>query len=216
MKGREPTDRTPTQQRLEVLIKALGEAVQYVRSRVQYDNLDENAMAEVMRFLGQNHSRRLRTTERVDVGFSYVPSIYSTKGTVVFYDIGYRLIKDQMIQESILEENEKPLLFDGVMGWFHYYPGKGHDAAMNQALKNYAAANGAEALSTNFSVMRRRFNEFRPIAEAADALLMEFPSSSDRAYQSMFAQFFVYPGGRSTMDLRQRQIEALVPGFRVI
>lgn len=210
-------DRTPTKLKLKNLEDALDMATEYVCTHVQYRDLDENAMFEIMRFLGQNHSKKIK------VGFEgsatlkgsrlYEPSIYSIKSKVVFYDIAYKLIRKQLEKESDMPTEEKKLFFDAVMGKLWYDPGTAHDREMAQSLREYVSKYRVERLNSNFAKVKERFNQFRQTARTAEEQLTESLDPKDIAYVTMFTQFFAYFRGKSYMDFRQEQIMLLVRGF---
>jgi len=200
-------DRTPTLERLVQLKQSLDTFVAFIYQEVPISldtGLNKYAMIRVTEYMGINFSE-----ERPDSFEGYARATNGMLKDVDDYDIGYRLIKDQLGRELQLLPDEKRILLDGVMGWLFYNPGTKHDGEMNKILKQYVEQFGIDRLNNNFKKVYERFQLLSRTADEAQTQLSKKHShkSPELTYSTMFAQCFY------TLDYRKKIISGLVDGF---
>lgn len=203
-------NRTPTYERLILLARSLDEIVRDIKVNVPFARLDSHAMVEVMKYMGKNFSQVAGDSRT----FKPLPS-FGLSGDVVFYDIGYRLVKYQLEHDLRMRGNERRLLLDGIMGWLFYNPGTKHQEMMDSRVANYVFIYDAHRLSDNFKTLREMFGQFREQALHADDEVIELKNTKEQAFLNMFSQFFAYGGQKNYLDIRARQIARIVPEIKL-
>ena len=202
-------DRTPTYARLVSAVRSLEQTVQNIYANVPITNLDAHSMVEVLRYLDRDFEQPR------EHGQIYEPiKFFGLAGSVVSYDIGYKLIKDQLERDLVLPGHQKRFLLDGVIGWLFYNPGTKHQEVMDGVLCAYVFAYGLDDLNTHFPIVRDMFERFRTLSvEAEEEVLRTLQDPHEQTFFPIFSQFF-YSNKRSHLNRRAEQIAKIFPEFR--
>lgn len=198
-------DRTPTLRMFSGLKNALDETIVGLYLTIPITSLDKNSIINVTRYFGENFSKRIRYPN------IYVPvDRYYVNGKVVFYDIGYRLFKDELERMSALPEKEQRMFFDGLFGWLWYHAGRIHDKEMDKILKMYLTQFGMRRFDRNFALTYQRFKELDRIAREAETELDRHKDSKVKVYFTMFTQSTIPTLGKNYLDYRKEGIADII------
>lgn len=143
------------QPNLEQRIDTLDNIIDDINTQLKISNLDLKTMVKVMICIANQYQR-----ESINGPILNPPVSGTTPGLkVVYYDIGYRLIREQLEREWMAripkerrtkaEIRKMGMFLDGVLGWVVYNGGYEHRRMMDQALRIYIESEGASMFRKN-------------------------------------------------------------------
>jgi len=198
-------DRTPILEKLEKIKSSLDTWVNRIYQEVPFTSLDKDAILRIQKYMGINFSQK---STSYPTGYQPIDALFRPETGVVFYDIGYRLIKDQLEREHILPPDEKRMFYDGVMGWLFDNPGTKHEEKMNEVLLQYIERFGIDRLNRNFEQFAQRYAALQDLAaEVNDELERTHTDKRELTYWTLFVQSNQKPG------FRIEKIAKIVPDF---
>ena len=168
-----------------LIISQSDAAIDFIYSGTGTDASTVDGMVKIMKFLGEKDK---------NVGNSQ--GEYWTRRQLdeeSVTNIGYRLIKDDMIKKSNLGDPEKRMFFDAVFGWIAYNEGTLHNARMNENSIKYINTYTINSYSRNLADVSNSLGMIKKQShEAQSNLVAEFDGGKESAYLDLFSRSIPY------------------------
>lgn len=185
-------DGTPAHEILEGLKKSIDDAVNEIYINVKFCRLDVFSMMDILLFLGENYTGELTK-------YGFYDACYGKAKSLRDEDVGYRLLRDQVdrdLREEGMDEAERTLLLDGLMGWIFYNPGTVHKEEQDKAVLQYIKHYGKPKFNQYKDRVRLMFAELESIAHLAESEVNSRVRDKQATYGTFFRQSFPAVGWR--------------------